>query len=99
MQLAAFRDRSGVIWKGAKFFQKYHRRGMGTELLNQAFEEAAKLPEFEQNALATAILAAIRADKKWNEALLHSEDKLSRMADRALKADECDIELLDPDKL
>ena len=72
---------------------------MATELLKKAFSEAAeKLPDFEQDALADWVLKMIAADAEWDAPL--SEDKLGRLADRALDAyKRGDVELLDPKKL
>lgn len=74
---------------------------MATKLLKRAFAEAAqKLPEFEQDAIAQALLSAIEADAKWDELLSKTENTLERLADRALKAYQTgDVELLDPKKL
>ncbi len=74
---------------------------MATELLKRAFAEVAeKLPDFEQDALAESLLAAIEADAQWEATLSSSRDKLERLADRALKAYQAgDTELLDPKKL
>ena len=56
-----------------------------TELLEKAFEEASKLPELEQNALAKRLLNELRAEKKWEKAFANSEDILSRLADEAIE--------------
>jgi len=76
-----------------------NRRCMVTELLKQAFDELAKLPDFEQDALAEMLLSAVSADKHWDAVLAHTQDKLARLADRALEVEERDLEPLDPDKL
>jgi hypothetical protein len=78
-----------------------HREPMATELFKRAFAEAAeKLPEFEQDALAEWLLATIAADAQWDELLSKSEDKLGRLADRALEAyQRGDVELFDHQKL
>ena len=44
-----------------------------TKLLEKAFEEASKLPEFEQNALAQWLIDEIIPEKKWEKALAESE--------------------------
>jgi hypothetical protein len=74
---------------------------MATELLKRAFAEAAeKLPDYEQDALAEWLLKAIAADAEWDELLAKSEDKLARLADRALEAyKRGDVEPLDHKKL
>jgi hypothetical protein len=76
-----------------------HRKHMATELLKRAFEELAKLPEFEQDALAETLLALVSSDAGWDDLLAKSQDKLARLADRALQAEDRDLEPLDPDKL
>ena len=74
---------------------------MATELLRRAFAEAGeKLPDYEQDAIAEWLLAAIAADAEWDTVLAASPDKLERLADRALKAYQAgDVETLDPSKL
>ncbi len=57
---------------------------MTTQLLEQAFAEAAKLPEREQDALATLVIEEMEAEKKWDEAFAGSQDLLAQMADEAL---------------
>jgi hypothetical protein len=57
------------------------------------------LPDFEQDALAEMLLSAVSADKHWDAVLAHTQDKLARLADRALEVEERDLEPLDPDKL
>lgn len=56
-----------------------------TKLLEKAFEEASKLPELEQNALAKQLLNELTAEKKWEKAFAGSEDILSSLADEAVK--------------
>ncbi len=55
-----------------------------TKLLEQAFEKASKLPEFEQNALARWLLDEIISEKKWEKIFAESEDMLDKLADEAL---------------
>ena len=55
-----------------------------TKLLNKAFEEASKLPELEQNALARWLLDEIISQKKWEKAFAESEDVLDKLANEAL---------------
>ncbi len=71
-----------------------------TDLLKQAFERAAALPEWEQDELAAILMDAIESDQRWEAALAKDPGKLERLADNALE----DIragrsEPLDPDKL
>ncbi len=56
-----------------------------TKLLEKAFEEASKLSELEQNALAKLLLNELTAEKKWEKAFVSSEDILSRLADEAIE--------------
>ena len=55
-----------------------------TELLDKAFTEASKLPEREQEALATWILDEIDSERLWTDAFAASEDVVNRLADDAL---------------
>lgn len=52
--------------------------------LEQAFAEAAQLPQAEQDALAVWLLEEIHSDRRWVEAFARSEDVLARLADEAL---------------
>jgi hypothetical protein len=55
-----------------------------TQLLDQAFQELAKLPPSEQDALASALLAEIRSEKRWTAQFQHSQNLLDKLADEAL---------------
>lgn len=57
-----------------------------TKLLKKAFEEASKLPEVEQNALAKWLIEELEAEEKWDQLLAESEDILDQLADEALEA-------------
>ena len=57
---------------------------MVTRLLEQAFAEAAELPEQEQDSLATIILKELAAERRWEKAFAGSEDALAELADEAL---------------
>ncbi len=73
---------------------------MVTELLEKAFDEAAKLSEEEQQELATWILAELEADNRWGRAFSDSQDQLSALADEALRENERGrAENLDPSGL
>lgn len=71
-----------------------------TELLEKAFEEAAKLPEEAQDSLAKALLGELASEKKWDQLFSASADVLSDLAKEAL-ADHAAGRTteLDPDKL
>ena len=55
-----------------------------TQLLEKAFKEASKLPDFEQNTLARWLIDEILSEKKWEKAFAESEDVLDQLADEAL---------------
>jgi hypothetical protein len=54
------------------------------KLLEEAFKEAAKLTEIEQNALAKWVLEELESDKQWNQAFAGSENVLEKLADETL---------------
>jgi len=55
-----------------------------TKSLEQAFREASKLPEAEQDALAEAIRAEIASDDAWDASFSTSADELGQLADEAI---------------
>lgn len=55
-----------------------------TDLLEQAFSEAAKLSEDEQRALAEWLLEELRADRRWETLLRGSTAQLGDLADEAV---------------
>lgn len=55
-----------------------------TKALQEAFREAEKLPEAQQDELAAAIRAEIEADLAWEARLKESGDALAALADEAL---------------
>jgi hypothetical protein len=55
-----------------------------TKALQDAFREAEKLPEAEQDQLAAAIRAEIEAETAWDASLANSSDALATLADEAL---------------
>jgi hypothetical protein len=55
-----------------------------TKALEDAFREASRLPESEQDALAAAITAELEAEAAWKELLSDSADALGKLADEAL---------------
>ena len=59
-----------------------------TEILQQAFDRAAELPEDRQEALARLLLAEMESERRWDELFSRpeSEDLLERMAAEALEA-------------
>ena len=56
-----------------------------TKLLEKAFEEASRLPEIDQNALAKWVLDELHSEKTWEKSFADSEDILEKLADEALK--------------
>jgi hypothetical protein len=54
-----------------------------TELLQKAFDEAAKLPREEQDALASWVLDELASEACWTDAFAKSQDKLARLAEEA----------------
>jgi hypothetical protein len=55
-----------------------------TKLLEQAFQEAAKLSAAEQDLLAAWLLAELLGDDDFDRAISRSGDKLARMAAEAI---------------
>ncbi len=69
-------------------------------LLERAFAEASKLPEAEQDALASWILEELKAERRWTEVFRDSADALEQLADEALAEYAAGkTEALDPDQL
>jgi hypothetical protein len=56
-----------------------------TQLLEQAFAAAAKLPTAEQDLVGAFMLAELESERKWTESFAVSQDKLANMADEALR--------------
>ena len=59
-----------------------------TQLLQKAFESAAKLPQEEQDKFARFLLAELESERQWTELFSRSEseDLLEGLADEALAA-------------
>ena len=55
-----------------------------TRLLEKAFEEASKLSEEDQDALAEMLLNELASEQRWTAALAKSQDKLALLAKEAL---------------
>ena len=57
-----------------------------TQLLKEAFEKAAQLPEDEQDRFARFLIAELESERQWAElfARPESDDLLTRLADEAL---------------
>lgn len=54
-----------------------------TQLLKKAIEEVSKLPEPEQDAIATIILDELLDEQEWDLAFARSQDKLAKLAQKA----------------
>jgi hypothetical protein len=61
-----------------------------TTLLQQAFAEAAKLPQPEQDLLASWLLAELAAEDDFDLAIARSSDKLVALAREALAEHDSD---------
>jgi hypothetical protein len=71
-----------------------------TTLLQRAFAEAAKLPEAEQEVLASRLLAELTAADDFDRVIAESAHKLARLATEALAEHHAGLtEKLDPDRL
>jgi len=55
-----------------------------TQLLERAFTEAAKLPEAEQDAFASLLLAELDSERRWTQLFAGSHRQLESLADEAL---------------
>jgi len=55
-----------------------------TKLLEKAFEEASRLPEMDQNALAKWVLDEMQSERVWARTFGESEDVLEKLADEAI---------------
>jgi len=56
-----------------------------TQLLKRAFEEASKLKETEQDALAGEILAELEAESRWDKSLESSAEMIDQMGRQAIE--------------
>jgi hypothetical protein len=54
-----------------------------TQLLEQALTEVKKLPEMEQDAIATLILEELADERRWQESFARSQEQLARLAAKA----------------
>jgi hypothetical protein len=51
-----------------------------TRLLEQALTEVKKLPEPEQDAIASLILDELADERRWQESIARSQESLARLA-------------------
>jgi hypothetical protein len=71
-----------------------------TALLEQAFAAASKLPEAEQEVLASRLLAELAAEGDFDRTIARSADKLASLARAALAEHRAgQTEALDPERL
>lgn len=56
-----------------------------TKLLEEAFAAASRLSPSDQDALATAILAEMHAEPRWQSGFARSGDVLSKLAREAVE--------------
>ena len=71
-----------------------------TQLLEQAFAAAARLPEEDQDTLARALLSDLASERTIDERLAGTPDALERLAEEALAEHRSGrSELLDPERL
>ncbi|MBI1730750.1 hypothetical protein HY229_03245 [Candidatus Acetothermia bacterium] len=71
-----------------------------TKLLHEAFQEAEKLSEQEQNALAEWLLEELESEQRWDKAFKRSSSLLERLAGEALVEHHSErTQELNPEKL
>ena len=71
-----------------------------TKTLQEAFDQASKLPEAEQDALGRILLEELASERRWEDLFAGSQDLLEELANQALaEHDAGRTEKLDPDKL
>ena len=71
-----------------------------TKLLEEAFAEASKLPEQEQDTLAAVILEELASERRWDQAFADSADLLAQLAEQALAEHQAGkTQMLDPERV
>ena len=71
-----------------------------TKILQEAFDQASKLSEAEQDALGRILLEELASERRWENLFAGSHDLLGELADQALaEHDAGQTEKLDPEKL
>ena len=61
------------------------------KLLQQAVEEASKLPEADQEAAGAWLLAELQSERRWDELFARSPELLSELAAEAIREDEAGL--------
>jgi hypothetical protein len=80
-------------------FGKLTWRNM-TKILQEAFDQASKLPEAEQDALGRILLEELASERRWEDLFAGSQDLLEELANQALaEHDAGRTEKLEPEKL
>jgi hypothetical protein len=59
-----------------------------TPLPEQALNEVRKLPEPEQDAIASLILDELADQRRWQDSFLRSQDQLARLAAKCARISE-----------
>jgi hypothetical protein len=68
--------------------------------VDHAIERLRQMPEDRQDLLARLVLHEIEEDERWMSSTSANEDKLQRLVERILEADDRgECEPLDPDQL
>jgi hypothetical protein len=71
-----------------------------THRLQQAFSEASKLSEAEQDVLAARLLAELEAEDDFDRKIAATSDKLAKLAAEAIDENRRGLtEELDPDQI
>ena len=71
-----------------------------TRLLKEAFTEASKLSDREQDVFAQWLLEELTSEQHWGEAFAESREALARLADEALSEERSGhTQVLEPDRL
>ena len=71
-----------------------------TDLLEQAFAQASKLPPHEQDVIADWLLKELESENCWDGFFAESQDVLSKLGSEALAEHrQGNTQELDPDKL
>ena len=71
-----------------------------TKLLQEAFDQASKLSEAEQDALGRILLEELASERRWEDLFAGSQHLLEELADQALAEHNAGrTEKLDPEKL
>jgi len=71
-----------------------------SKLLERAMKKARRLPDAEQDAIATIILEELEDEARWEQAFSKSQDALAKLAAEAMEEDrKGETKELNPDSL